>query len=256
MAKRKKTIIAGPLVKTILYTAPEPNDTPRVRAVKSRMTTAAQKAMNDKAACAKLEMLLAANFTGRDLFLTLTYDNTHLPRNRREARTMIRKLWKQVRAYRKARGQALKYIYNTEDKHGEGRLHHHVILNATERDIDVIRSLWPYGAIDIAYLGDREWEDWAGYLTKERDDRPVGAQLWTGSRNLEKPKVYMSYVSNDETLTVPHGCHIIEREEKITEHGSYCYIKYRIQPRYNQREAAPKIEAGPPWDTSPLLSGL
>ena len=43
MAKRKKTIIAGRLVKTIIYTAPEPQDGPRVRAVKSRMTTAAQK---------------------------------------------------------------------------------------------------------------------------------------------------------------------------------------------------------------------
>lgn len=50
MAKRKKTIIAGSIVKTIIYTAPEPLDGKRARAEKSRMTTAAQKAMNDKAA--------------------------------------------------------------------------------------------------------------------------------------------------------------------------------------------------------------
>ena len=62
MAKRKKTITAGCIVKTILYTAPEPRDGERVRAEKSRMTTAAQKAMNDKTARGKLEMLLAANF--------------------------------------------------------------------------------------------------------------------------------------------------------------------------------------------------
>lgn len=68
MAKRKKAIIAGRLVKTIIYTAPEPQDGPRVRVVKSRMTTAAQKAMNDKAARVKLEMLLAANF-GRAISL-------------------------------------------------------------------------------------------------------------------------------------------------------------------------------------------
>lgn len=49
MAKRKKTIIAGSIVKTIIYTAPEPLDGKRTRAEKSRMTTAAQKAMNDKA---------------------------------------------------------------------------------------------------------------------------------------------------------------------------------------------------------------
>lgn len=50
MAKRKKTIIAGPIVKTIIYTAPEPQDGKRARAEKSKMTSAAQKAMNDKTA--------------------------------------------------------------------------------------------------------------------------------------------------------------------------------------------------------------
>ena len=57
MAKRKKTITAGRLVKTILYTAPEPRDTERARAEKSHMTAAAQQRMNDKAARGKLEML-------------------------------------------------------------------------------------------------------------------------------------------------------------------------------------------------------
>ena len=47
MAKVKKTIIAGSLVKSVIYTAPEPRDGQHVRAVKSRMTSAAQKAMND-----------------------------------------------------------------------------------------------------------------------------------------------------------------------------------------------------------------
>lgn len=60
MAKRKKTIIAGPIVKTIIYTAPEPQDGKRARAEKSKMTSAAQKAMNDKTARGRLEMLLAA----------------------------------------------------------------------------------------------------------------------------------------------------------------------------------------------------
>ena len=50
MAKRKKTITAGRLVKTILYTAPEPRDTERARAEKSHITAAAQQRMNDKAA--------------------------------------------------------------------------------------------------------------------------------------------------------------------------------------------------------------
>ena len=97
MAKRKKTIMAGCIVKTILYTAPEPRDGERARAEKSRMTTAAQKAMNDKTARARLEMLLAADFEGKDLFLTLTYRDTDLPAKRAEAVKNVRKFLKQLR---------------------------------------------------------------------------------------------------------------------------------------------------------------
>ena len=121
MAKRKKTIVAGRIVKTIIYTAPEPLDGKRARAEKSRMTTAAQKVMNDKAACGRLEMLLAANFTGRDLFVTLTYRATDLPEKRAAAVKNVRAFLKAFREHRKARGQELKYIYTTEDKHGDGR---------------------------------------------------------------------------------------------------------------------------------------
>ena len=232
MAKRKKTIIAGSIVKTILYTAPEPRDGERARAEKSRMTSAAQKAMNDKTARGRLEMLLAANFEGQDLFVTLTYRDADLPDRRADAVKNVRKFLKQLRAHRRARGQELKYVYTTEDKHGEGRLHHHLVINATERDIETIRSLWPYGdMVDIEYVGARDYEELARYMTKESvEGRPVGAQMWTGSRNLDKPVVESSYVPDDTALAVPPGCFVLEREEKATEYGCYSYIKYRMPP--------------------------
>ena len=119
MAKRKKTIVAGQIVKTIIYTAPEPQDGKRARAEKSKITSAAQKAMNDKAARGRLEMLMAANFEGRDLFVTLTYREEDLPPNRAEAVKRVRRFLRMLRQERKARGQELKYIYTTEEKHGE-----------------------------------------------------------------------------------------------------------------------------------------
>ena len=230
MAKRKKTIIAGRIVKTIIYTAPEPLDGKRARAEKSRMTTAAQKAMNDKAARGRLEMLLAANFTGRDLFVTLTYRDADLPEKRAVAVKNVRAFLKAFREHRKARGQELKYIYTTEDKHGDGRLHHHIVISSTGNDIEIIRSLWPFGdVVDLEYIGARDFETWALYMTKESvEGRPVGAQMWTTSRNMVKPMVKTAYVPNDTMLAVPVGCHIIEREEKVTEFGSYCYIKYKL----------------------------
>lgn len=230
MAKRKKTITAGPIVKTTIYTAPEPLDGQRARAEKSRMTSASQKEMNDKVARGRLEMLLAANFTGRDLFVTLTYRDADLPPRREAAVKLLRGFIKNLRRYRKARDQEFRYIYTTEEKHGAARLHHHIVMTSTGADIDVIRSLWPFGdVIDLEYVGDRGYETLGLYMTKESvEGRPVGAQMWTGSRNLKKPIVETCYVSNDTTLTAPLGCHILEREERATEFGSYCYIKYRV----------------------------
>ena len=232
MAKRKKTITAGRIVKTILYTAPEPRDGDRARAEKSRMTTAAQKAMNDKSARGRLEMLIAANFTGRDLFVTLTYRDANLPSKRAGAVKLLRKFLKELRKYRIARGQELRYIYTTEEKHGEARLHHHLVINATGKDIEIIRSLWPYGdVVDVEQIDENDFAALAMYITKESvEGRPVGAQMWTRSRNLVKPKVETCFVPDDTTLAVPPGCDTLEREEKVTEYGSYSYIKYRLPP--------------------------
>lgn len=237
MAKRKKTITAGRLVKTILYTAPEPRDGERARAEKSRMTAAAQQRMNDKTARGKLEMLLAANFTGRDLFVTLTYRDGALPAKRAGAVKLVREFLKILRKYRAARGQELRYIYTTEEKHGEARLHHHIVINATGRDIEVIRSLWPYGDIvEAEPVDETDFAALAAYITKESvEGRPVGAQMWTRSRNLRKPTVETCFVPDDTTLAAPPGCHMIEREERMTEYGSYCYIKYRLPPPASQR---------------------
>lgn len=232
MAKRKKTIIAGRIVKTSIYTAPEPIDGQRARAEKSRMTTAAQKAMNNKTARARLEMLMAANYSGRDLFVTLTYRDEDLPRNRAAAVERLRKFIKALRAQRRKHGQTLKYLYTTEEKHGEARLHHHLVVNGTGKDLETLQSLWPYGEVlDVEYIGERGYDALAAYVTKESvEGRPVGVQMWTASRNMIKPVVESAYVPNDTMLGVPLGCYVLEKEEKVTEFGSYCYIKYKVPP--------------------------
>ena len=46
MAKRKKIITAGRLVKTVIYTVPQPRDNEHARAAKSKITSAAKRAHN------------------------------------------------------------------------------------------------------------------------------------------------------------------------------------------------------------------
>lgn len=263
MAKRKKTITAGRLVKTVLYTAPEPHDGERVRAEKSRMTAAARQIINDKTARGKLEMLLAANFIKGDLFLTLTYRDADLPAKRAQAVKLLRKFLKDLRRHRTARGQTLKYIYTTEEKHGEARLHHHLVLNAAGQDIEVIRSLWPYGdIIDVEQLDGEDFAALAMYITKESvEGRPVGAQMWTSSRNMKKPIVESCFVPDDTTLALPPGCHMIEQDGHMTEYGSYCYIKYRLPPPTPPKVSFPagrqtKRRPAAQLNMSPAKSGL
>ena len=156
MAKWRKTTVAGPLVMEAVYPAINPRDSETVRREKKKLTTMARQLANDNAAYRKLELWLAANFTPGDLFLTLTYDDAHLPGSRKEALSRIRYFWRKLSAVRAAKGQELRYIYVTEQKHGEGRWHHHVFINATGEDFEDIRKAWIYGKV-------QEWEAGVSY---------------------------------------------------------------------------------------------
>lgn len=229
MAKRKKVITAGRLVKTVIYTVPQPRDDDHVRAAKSRITTAAQRALNFRTAQSRLEMILAANFIRGDLFCTLTYRDECLPGKLAEAKKRIRTFLKLLRQERRRHGLDLKYVYVTEGQHGDKRYHHHLVINATSlNDLEMICSLWKYGdMVEVEKIQDHEYISIAKYITKENaEDKPVGAQMWTRSRNLEQPKVESYFVPDDETIQAPPGAHVLEREEKQNEYGCFSYLKY------------------------------
>ena len=231
MAKRKKVTRAGQLVKAVIYTAPQPRDSEHARAVKSRMTSAARRAMNAQTAQGRLEMLLAANFGQRDFFCTLTYRDECLPPNLREAKIRVRAFLKALRLQRRREGAELRYIYVTEGRHGDKRYHHHLVVSASGTDdLELIRSLWQSGdVVDVEQIAGYEFVEVAKYITKEAaEDRPNGAQMWTRSRNLALPKIESYFVSDDEAIQPPPGAYVLEREEKQNEYGGFSYLKYRL----------------------------
>lgn len=240
MAKRWKKMTAGPLVKEIIYTAPEPLDGPKTRAAKSRATTAAQKAMNDKTARSKCEMVLAGNFGRGDYVVTFTYRDTDLPRNRKAAVANAGKFFRRFRQQMARLGKEAKYLYVTENKHGDGRFHHHAVISGQglsyEQVKELVASLWSWGEVtQIAPLRVSDpncYGQLAEYFTKEGGDRPVGARMWSGNRNLKPPKVEWGYVTDDVRLERPENAYTLERSgEQVTAYGSgYSYIKYRLFP--------------------------
>lgn len=242
MAKFKRVIVAGPLVVECVYPAPNPRDSLGGRQGKKALSSEAQRRMNLKYAYQKLELEIAANFGTRDIYATLTYDDDHLPTCRKEANARIKALVGKLRAARRKQGQELRYLYVTEHKHGDGRWHHHILINSTGNDYDLIRALWGQGNTEFRSLRvDREknYETLARYFCKEQRDK-VGQRLWSGSRNLRKPEKECFRVPNDTPLSPPESSPLVLEDtgDVVTAYGHYRYIKYLA--RGAETSAAPK----------------
>ena len=131
-------------------------------------------------------------------------------------------------------------VWSTEHRHGEGRWHHHCVINATGDDYDLIRKLWIYGSdIEIKPLRvDREknYESLAKYMAKE-DREKLGLRSWSYTRNAKKPEVETFRVEDETQLQAPKGSMILAEVSERTEYASYKVIKY-LTPGWEARRAA------------------
>jgi len=242
-SKRRTVIQAGRLVTAVVYTAALPSDKGQQRTAKLKASSEARQRINLKHSWQKLEQVLAANFDSDDLVATLTYDDEHLPPSTREAEKQLRKFLTQLRAVRRKRGEDLKYIYVTETKHGEGRIHHHVVLSGTGDDYEEIRSLWTNGtAIKIERIDEYGYGELAKYLTKEpRDNGSAnGKRTWVPCKGLIHPKSVSDWVDDNLDICAPPGAIILDGgpQTTINTYGSYTYIKYLL-PKPVQRRCRP-----------------
>lgn len=248
MAKKRRTMItAGRLVTGVVYTAVTPTDAGQQRAAKLNASSAARQRINLKHSWQKCEVVLAANFGARDLVVTLTYDDDHLPPSKREAVKQLKKFIKLLRERRRSRGETLEYIYVTESKHGDGRLHHHLVINATGEDFAEIRELWTGGTdIDIKHIDLWGYTELAKYLTKEprEEGSANGARTWTPSKGLDHPVKESDWVDENLDLTAPPGAIVLDSEaKKINSFGSYTYIKYLLPETQPMRRCRPPRKA-------------
>lgn len=229
MAKRRVQERAGNLVWEFFGTMITPQDSVYVRAAKTRCSTAARKMMNDKSSRRKLEGLLAANFVKGDYFLTLTYDNAHLPDNRESANKQIRSFLRKLKDIRKKRGERTIYIYCTEVGEKDNRLHHHMVVN--EMDIAEIKSIWQNGFVQRQFLDGKDYESVAAYMCKQQGTLPNGKQCWTPCRELARPVVTREIVSDSYMIVPPDGAEVLDKVEATNQYGTFVYIKYRITPQ-------------------------
>lgn len=184
---RERKYVCGDYIEVAIF--PVYNQT-RGRNQRKKPTSEIQKKLNKRHATDRLRRLLHTNFTPKDLFVTLTFDEDSLPETVADCQRAVQNFLRRVkRKYAKA-GIEPKYIYIIEYGEEHRRLHAHlVITNGLSRD--ELSALWGQGTVSAERL--RFEKDGltalAVYLTKGNDDegdRPT-FKRWCGSRSLEKP---------------------------------------------------------------------
>lgn len=156
--------------------------------------SSAQKNLNDKNARKYLVRLINHNFGEGDLWITLTYDDAHLP-----ADGDIGKALKDVQNYigrvnyqRKKRGlKRAKYVYVIEyDEAAEIRWHIHIVMDG-EMDLDTVEACWKQSSRNEVRRTRKDKDGLAGlahYLVKEKK-RIRSERRWNSSKNLKKPDI-------------------------------------------------------------------
>lgn len=231
LAKTKKIIVAGSLVIEAIYPRCTRSDSQKVRAAKKKASSEAQARMNRIYSYQKLELMLAANFPrpGSALVCTLTYDDMHLPKDKKEADAKAKRFRTMLSRARKAAGKELVMFWRSEHNHGNGRWHLHCVINSTGNDADLIRKLWDQGRnIELQPLRidkDKNWETLARYLSKEGPERP-GCRSWSYTRNAVKPEIESFTVPDDTQLQPPSGSTIIREASERTDYAAWKIVKY------------------------------
>lgn len=239
--KKRKRILAGCLGLECDMPCRDRRDSPKVRAAKEKATSLAQQRMNRINSTLELELRLAANFptAGSGLVIVLTYDDEHLPKSRKEAQRRFKYFLQKLRAERKAAGlPAPRCIYAPEALSSRsGRWHHHIVLDNTGDDLNMVRRCWIYGKdIECEKLrvdDEKNHETLARYMNKELREaqeyecRP-GLHGWGCTRNCAKPEVDVVLVDKGEKLEAPRGAVVLMHEERRTEYAGYEILKYRL----------------------------
>ena len=227
--ERRKTIKAGKLWMAVQYTAIHgPNQTAR-REAKAQISSPARESLNAKCSWQKLMLSLAANYKTTDLVVGLDYRDDALPKRREDADKKLTAFIRALRAHRRSLGQELVYVRVTEGYHSGGRLHHHLIINATGDDYGIIKKLWSKNAdtVDFEPFGTDGAERWGKYLTKEpreKGRRHVGDRTWRSSIGMKKPEITSELVDSRDILQPPAGAFVLDRTSCENCYGRFAHI--------------------------------
>lgn len=163
----------------------------------------AQKKLNDKNARKYVERLINHNFTNHDIWITLTYDNEHLPPDGDidAAIKNMQNYIRRIKYQRKKKGLPnCKYIYVTEySPHEDIRWHHHLVMDGA-LDMDTVESCWKNGSRNEVRRLEKDENGLSGmanYIVKEKE-RIKSEKRWNSSQGLMSPDIRIVHSKRPE----------------------------------------------------------
>lgn len=154
----------------------------------------AQRKLNDKNARKYVERLINENFTDEDLWITLTYDDEHLPPdgNIDVAIRNMQKFINRINYQRKKRGLPIaKYVYVTAyNPDAEIRWHHHIVMDGA-LDMETVEACWKQSSrneIRRLQKDENGLSGMANYIVDEKNRIP-SERRWNSSKGLKDPRI-------------------------------------------------------------------
>lgn len=205
---------------------------------KSKPTSKAQQAINRKRALVTLTRLMNANFSGKDLYVTWTYEKRKRPGSAEKFRENVQVLLRKLRKYFKKQGQTLKYIWVGE-RGSRGAEHVHMVM--TGCDPRVLSDLWEHGYVYYTTMdASGSYRKLAAYFMKYSDttmknEERLQGKRYNSSKNLihpepEKTRIRKWKRFNPNTIKVPDGWYLDQEtvEFGVSEITGYEYLRYTL----------------------------
>ncbi len=163
----------------------------------------AQKNLNDKNARKYVERLINVNFSDEDIWITLTYDDAHLPPDG-DIDTAVKNMQnfiRRVNYQRKKRGlPKAKYVYVTEyNEDAQIRWHHHLVMDGA-LDMDTLEKCWGQSSrneVRRLQKDENGFSGMANYIVKERK-RIRSEKRWNSSQGLMDPDIKVVHSKQPE----------------------------------------------------------
>ena len=190
----------------------------------------AQRNLNEKNSRKYVERLINENFGNKDIWITLTYDDAHLPPDGdidAAIRNMQRYI-KRINYQRKKRGlPKAKYVYVTAyDPGAEIRWHHHMVMDGA-LDMETVEACWQQSSRnEVRHLQKDEngLSGLANYIVEEKN-RIRGERRWNSSQGMRNPGI-----------KVVHS-------KRPASGGSYKKIGSFVDGMFKDRDSIPEVLA-------------